>query len=165
LGLASQKQVASKGLKGADSGLGVARKAERPSMVLIACFSVNFMSYGIRFVYSMLLPEIMRELNLTNAQIGLIYTSYLTFYTVTSALAGFLVDVRGIRGTMLTFLPLLGVGTALMCTMSSDRSGALFLGLAGVGASVCWTPQPCGFKKPIRREEASLWGFFDRARL
>jgi len=129
------------------------RKVQRPFMILIACFSAAFMSYGIRYTYSMLLPEMMKELNLTNTQAGLVYTSYLTLYTVTSIFAGFLVDVKGIKSTTLAFLPLLGIGAALMCVMSSDWSGALFLGITGIGASVCWTPLTVWVQRayPMRR--------------
>ncbi|MDI9619383.1 MAG: MFS transporter [Candidatus Nezhaarchaeota archaeon] len=122
------------------AGSGEVKCVKRPLLILAACFSAAFMSYGIRYAYSMLLPEIMRELNLTNAQAGLIYTTCLALYTVSSVFVGFLVDVKGIKRTTLAFLPLLGIGAALMSVAFSDWSGALFLGISGIGASVCWTP-------------------------
>jgi MFS family permease len=119
---------------------GEVEKLRRPFIILIACFTAAFMSYGIRYAYGMLLPEMMKELNLTNAQAGLIYTSCLSLYTTASVFVGFLVDVKGIKRTTLAFLPLLGVGAALMSLTSSAWSSALFLGISGIGASVCWTP-------------------------
>ncbi|MCS7139627.1 MAG: MFS transporter [Candidatus Nezhaarchaeota archaeon] len=112
----------------------------RESMVLAASFSTAFMAYGVRYTFSMLLPEMMGELNLTNTQAGLMYTSFLTLYTVASVLVGFLVDVEGVKRTMLKFLPLFGLGTGLMSLTFSDWSGAIFFGIAGLGASACWTP-------------------------
>jgi MFS family permease len=119
---------------------GEVEKLRRPFIILIACFTAAFMSYGIRYAYGMLLPEMMKELNLTNAQAGLIYTSCLSLYTTASVFVGFLVDVKGIKRTTLAFLPLLGVGATLMSLTSSAWSSALFLGISGIGASVCWTP-------------------------
>ncbi len=122
-------------------------------MVLTTCFSIAFMAYGIRYAFGMLMPEMMKELGLTNTQAGLIYTSFLTLYTITSVLVGFLVDVKGVKRTLLAFLPLLGVGTSLMSIMSSQWMGILFFGLAGIGASVCWTPLVVWVQKayPSRR--------------
>lgn len=108
--------------------------------ILAASFSIVFMAYAIRYAFSMLLPEMMQDINLTNVQAGLIYTSFLTLYTLTSVFIGFLIDVKGIKRTVLAFLPLLGIGTSLMSLISSQITGLLFFGIAGVGASVCWTP-------------------------
>ncbi|RLF06914.1 MAG: hypothetical protein DRJ60_03820, partial [Thermoprotei archaeon] len=103
----------------------------RRFIILTACFSIAFMAYGVRYTFSMLLPEMMSELNLTNAQAGLIYTSFLTLYTLTSVFVGFLIDVKGIKKIVLTFLPLFGIGTGLMSITFSDWSGAIFFGIAG----------------------------------
>jgi MFS family permease len=101
----------------------------------------------------MLLPEMMRELNLTNAQASLIYTAYLTVYTITSLFVGFLIDSAGIKKTVLAFLPLLGIGTALMGLVSNQLWGIVFFSVAGVGASIGWVPLVVWVQKayPSRR--------------
>lgn len=126
--------------------------------ILIACFSTAFMAYGIRYTFSMLLPEMMSELSLTNAQAGLIYTSFLTLYTLTSVFVGFLIDVKGIKKVVLAFLPLLGIGTGLMSITFSDWSGAIFFGIAGIGASVCWTPLVVWVQKGYPSKRGSFLG-------
>ncbi|MHC1627459.1 MAG: MFS transporter, partial [Candidatus Nezhaarchaeales archaeon] len=131
---------------------------QRRFMILIACFSIAFMAYGVRYTFSMLLPEMMSELNLTNAQAGLIYTSFLTLYTLTSVFIGFLIDVKGIKKVVLAFLPLLGIGTGLMSITFSDWSGAIFFGIAGIGASVCWTPLVVWVQKAYPSRRGSFLG-------
>ena len=123
------------------------------SIVLAACFSITLMAYTIRFAFGMLLPEMMRELNLTNAQASLIYTAYLTVYTITSLFVGFLIDSAGIKKTVLAFLPLLGIGTALMGLVSNQLWGIVFFSVAGVGASIGWVPLVVWVQKayPSRR--------------
>jgi len=107
---------------------------------LAACFSGAFMAYGIRYTFGMVLPEMMRDLNLTNAQAALIYTTFLTTYTISSIFVGFLIDSIGIKRIVLAFLPLFGIGTSLMSLVSSQLWGILFFSVAGVGASVGWVP-------------------------
>ena len=107
---------------------------------MAACFSGAFMAYGIRYTFGMVLPEMMRDLNLTNAQAALIYTTFLTTYTISSIFVGFLIDSIGIKRIVLAFLPLFGIGTALMSLVSSQLWGILFFSVAGVGASVGWVP-------------------------
>ena len=119
-------------------------------------FVIAFIAYGVRYTFSMLLPEMMRDLNLTNVQAGLMYTGFLTLHALTSVLVGFLVDVRGVKKTVLMFLPFFGIGTGLMSLTFSDWSGALFFGIAGVGASVCWTPLVIW----VQRAYPSRRGFF-----
>ena len=109
-------------------------------IVLSACFSIAFMAYGIRYTFGMVLPEMMHDLNLTNAQAALIYTTFLTTYTILSVFIGFLIDSVGIKRTVLAFLPFFGIGTALMSLVFSQLSGILFFAVAGLGASVCWVP-------------------------
>lgn len=130
----------------------------RNLVVLITGFSIVFMAYGIRYTFSMLLPEMMTELCLNNAQAGLIYTSFLTLYTLTSVFVGFLVDVRGVKKTVLMFLPFFGAGTSFMALTFSEWSGVLFFGIAGVGASVCWTPIVVWIQKVYQAKRGSLLG-------
>jgi len=109
-------------------------------MVLAACFSTAFMAYGIRYSFGILLPEMMFDLGLTNAQAALIFSTFLATYTISSIFVGFLVDSLGIKRTMLTFLPILGIGTGLMSFVYTQLQGILFFAIAGVGASAGWIP-------------------------
>lgn len=130
----------------------------RNILVLVTGFSIAFMAYGVRYTFSMLLPEMMVELGLSNTQAGLIYTSFLTCYTITSVFVGLLVDVKGVKKTVLTFLPFFGIGTSLMSLTFSDWSGALFFGIAGVGASVCWAPIVVWVQKAYQARRGSSLG-------
>ncbi|MGC8696030.1 MAG: MFS transporter [Conexivisphaera sp.] len=112
----------------------------RESRVLFASLSVAFMVYCARLVYGMVMPYIMQDLGLNHAQAGLIYSSYAAAYMIASPLVGFLVDVHDLRRVVLVFLPLMAAGTALMAAADSLWTAVLFFGIAGLGASVGWTP-------------------------
>lgn len=108
--------------------------------VLSSSFAVVFAAYGIRYTFGMLYPEMMSGLNLSNSEMGFLYTSFVVTYSALSIFVGFLTDVKGPRKTLLFFLPFLGFGTVLIGLSQGLITGILFFGLAGVGASVSWTP-------------------------
>ncbi len=108
--------------------------------VLVASLSVAFMAYCDRLAYGMLMPYMMRDLGLSHAQAGLIYSVYAATYIIATLLVGFLVDVRDVRRIVISLLPAMSAGTALMAIASSPWTAAAFFGIAGLGASVGWTP-------------------------
>lgn len=110
------------------------------SKVLVTCFAIVFLAYGIRFTFGMLYPEMMEGLNLSDSEMGLVYTSYLSIYTFLSVFIGFLTDIKGPKRTILLFLPFLSFGTFLMGFANNLTSAILFFSIAGVGASISWTP-------------------------
>ncbi len=102
--------------------------------------SIAFMAYGIRYAYGIVAPEMATSLGINEAQVGLVYSSFLGVYTATSLLVGFLVDVKDLRRVVLLFLPLFALGTGLMGLVGNLPEAALAFGIAGAGASVGWTP-------------------------
>ncbi|KXA92650.1 hypothetical protein AKJ66_03775 [candidate division MSBL1 archaeon SCGC-AAA259E22] len=107
--------------------------------VLLVSFAVVFVAYGIRYAFGLLFPEMMGTLNLSNSEMGFLYTSFVLTYSFLSIFIGFLTDLKGPRKTLLLFLPFLGLGTALIGLSRGLYTGMLFFSLAGVGASVSWT--------------------------
>ncbi|MGC8969417.1 MAG: MFS transporter [Conexivisphaera sp.] len=108
--------------------------------VLAAAASIAFMAYGIRYAYGVMMPEMERALGMSAAQAGLVYSSFLGAYVAASVIVGFLIDVHDLRRIVLAFLPLFALGTGMMGLASSPLEAALYFGIAGVGASVGWTP-------------------------
>lgn len=108
--------------------------------VLFSAFYTNFVSYGIRFGYGILLPVMTKSLNLTEAQAGLIVSAYFISYTIFSLIAGALTDRMSAKKVITLFCIALGIGATLMGTVTEQWNACIFYALVGVGASACWTP-------------------------
>jgi len=113
---------------------------KRALVVLVACFCTIFTSYGIRYSYGVLLPEMLPSLAISKTEAGVIYASYFIAYTVFSPVLGLLADRCDVRVLLTLFSAMLGVGTFLMAYSSSPVQASLFFTLAGVGSAACWAP-------------------------
>ena len=60
--------------------------------VLIAGTFTVFVSYGIRYGYGILLPEMLKYLVISKTEAGIIYSFYLVSYTIFSPITGMLTD-------------------------------------------------------------------------
>jgi sugar phosphate permease len=109
-------------------------------VVLATCFFNLFINYSIRLGYGTALPEMIKALDITRTQGGMIYNSYLIVYIILSPFAGKLTDRIGARAVITLFCILLGTGTFLMGTVEQFWTACLFYALVGAGASAMWTP-------------------------
>lgn len=127
-------------------------------VILFSAFYTNFVSYGIRFSFGMLLPVMTSSLSLTAAQAGLIVGVYFICYTAFSPVAGALTDRIGARKVITLFCVVLGIGTTLMGTITGQSNAFLFYAMVGIGASACWTPVVALVQRwfPPRRKGAVL---------
>ena len=113
---------------------------KRSLAVIIASFCTVLIGFTIRTSYGVLLPEMLPSLAISKTEAGLIYGSFFTAYTVFSPVLGLLADRIDIRFILTLFLGILGIGTLLMGYLSSLMEAIFFFGLAGMGASACWSP-------------------------
>lgn len=113
---------------------------KRALAVLVACFCTIFTSYGIRYSYGVLLPEMLPSLAISKTEAGVIFASYFIAYTVFSPVLGLLADRYDVRVLLTLFSAMLGVGTFLMAYSSSLIESSLFFTLAGIGSAACWAP-------------------------
>lgn len=110
-------------------------------VVLGSCFITLFINYSIRIgAYSVLLPEMVKDLHLNMAQAGMIRAAYFLTYILFSPLMGWLMDRWGGRFVISSFCLFLGGGTILMGFSSNLLTGILFHAVAGIGAAAIWTP-------------------------
>lgn len=113
---------------------------KRSLAVIIASFFTVLIGFAIRANYGVLLPEMLPSLGISKTEAGLIYGSFFMAYTVFSPVLGLLADRIDIRFLLTLFLGILGIGTLLMGYSSSLMEAIFFFGLAGIGASACWSP-------------------------
>jgi len=109
-------------------------------IILATCFVNLFINYSVRLGYSVVLPEMIRDLGLNRTAGGSIYNAYLFSYIILTPLTGFLTDRLGARRVITTCAFILGAGVILMGTVESLLTACVFYAVVGIGASGMWTP-------------------------
>jgi sugar phosphate permease len=109
-------------------------------IILATCFINLFINYSVRLGYSVVLPEMIRDLGLNRTAGGSIYNAYLFSYIILTPLTGYLTDRFGGRQVISTCAFILGLGVILMGTAESFWAACVFYAVAGIGSSGMWTP-------------------------
>jgi MFS family permease len=100
-----------------------------------------FITYSIRTgAYSVLLPEMIKDLHMTKAEAGLIKSAFSLTYLLFAPLMGWLTDHIGGRKVISIFCLFLAGGTFLMSKAKDFHFSALFFSIVGVGAAAIWVP-------------------------
>lgn len=109
-------------------------------IILATCFVNLFINYSVRLGYSVVLPEMIRDLGFSRTAGGSIYNAYLFSYLALTPLTGYLTDRIGARRIITTCALILGAGVVLMGTVGSLWTACLFYAIVGLGATGMWTP-------------------------
>ncbi len=110
-------------------------------IILTVGFITLLVAYGIRIgAYSVLLPEMIRDLHLTKAEAGMIKSAFGISYLIFSPLMGLLTDLIGARKVISFFCLFLGGGSFLMGYAESFIASSIFFFIVGLGASATWVP-------------------------
>jgi sugar phosphate permease len=109
-------------------------------IILATCFVNLFINYSVRLGYSVVLPEMIRDLGLNRTAGGSIFNAYLFSYILLTPLTGFLTDRLGARRIIATCAFILGLGVILMGTAESLWTACVFYAVAGIGSTGMWTP-------------------------
>jgi sugar phosphate permease len=110
-------------------------------VVLGSSFVTLFIAYSIRIgAYSVLLPEMIKEFQMTKAQAGMIKSAFSLTYLLFAPLMGWLTDRIGGRKVISFFCLFLGGGTFLMGKAETFPGSAIFYSIVGLGAAATWVP-------------------------
>ncbi|MEW6377634.1 MAG: MFS transporter, partial [Thermodesulfobacteriota bacterium] len=110
-------------------------------MVLGSCFITLFITYSIRIgAYSVLIPEMIKDLQITKAQAGMIKSAFSITYLLFAPLMGWLTDRVGGRKVISFSCLFLGGGAFLMGKAENLTTAIIFFSLVGVGAAAMWVP-------------------------
>jgi sugar phosphate permease len=109
-------------------------------VVLGICFFDLFVNYSVRLGFGLVLPEMIRTLQLSRSDGGSIYNAYLFTYISISPLTGYLTDRWGARWVISFSLGLVGSGALLLGAAHEIWALSLFFGLAGLGSTGIWVP-------------------------
>ena len=110
-------------------------------VVLGSSFMTLFITYSIRIgAYSVLLPEMIRDFQITKAEGGMIKSAFSLTYLLLAPLMGWLTDRIGGRKVISLFGLFLGGGTFLMGSAKNLPMAIFYYCLVGVGAAATWVP-------------------------
>ncbi len=109
-------------------------------IILGVCFLNLFINYSIRLGYGVVLPEMIRSLNLGRTDAGSIYNAYFLTYIGITPITGFLTDRLGSRRVITVCTLILGVGVLSMGRVQSLWAACVSYAVVGIGASGMWTP-------------------------
>ncbi|OIN93227.1 MAG: hypothetical protein AUJ20_04950 [Comamonadaceae bacterium CG1_02_60_18] len=96
-----------------------------------------FLSYALRSVNAVIAPELMRDLNMTAAGLGLLTSSYFLAFGLFQLPLGLLLDRFGPRRVEAALLLVAAAGCALFGVGESTTTLALARALIGLGVSAC----------------------------
>lgn len=96
-----------------------------------------FLSYGLRSVNAVIAPELMHELNITAAGLGLLTSAYFLAFGLFQLPLGLLLDRFGPRRVEAALLLVAAAGCALFGVGSSLATLAFARALIGLGVSSC----------------------------
>jgi MFS family permease len=96
-----------------------------------------FLSYGLRSVNAVIAPELMREMNVSAAGLGLLTSAYLLAFGLFQLPLGLLLDRFGPRRVEAALLLVAAAGCALFGLGQSLESLAVARALIGLGVSAC----------------------------
>jgi sugar phosphate permease len=99
-------------------------------VVLAVCFVDLFVNYSIRLGFGVVLPEMIRSLDLNRTQGGAIFNFYLAAYVCLTPFMGNLTDRFGARRVITLLGIILGAGTLLMGTVEHFWTACIFFALA-----------------------------------
>ncbi len=109
-------------------------------IILATCFVNLFINYSVRLGYGVVLPEMIKDLNLSRTAGGTIFNTYLFSYIILTPITGNLTDRFGARYVITTCTFILGAGVFLMGTAESLWTACLFYTIVGLGSTGMWTP-------------------------
>ncbi len=110
-------------------------------IVLGSGFITLFVAYSIRIgAYSVLLPEMIKDLHLTKTEAGMIKSAFAITYLIFAPLMGWLTDLIGGRKVISFFCLFLGGGSLLMSKAEGFITSAIFYSIVGFGAAATWVP-------------------------
>lgn len=109
-------------------------------IILIVCFFNLFINYSVRLGYGVVLPEMIKDLDLSRTGGGSIYNAYLVTYITLTPFTGYLTDRFGARRVISMCALILGLGVLLMGTVQSLGAACLAYAVVGIGATGMWTP-------------------------
>jgi len=112
----------------------------RAWFILATCFVNVFINFSVRLGFSVILPEMIKDLGLSRTAGASIYNSQIFMYLTMAPLTGYLADRFGARRVITICTFILSAGIFLMGRVESFGAACLSYAIVGIGATGIWTP-------------------------
>ena len=134
------------------------------AMRVFSCFAAGYLlSYAFRSINAVIAPALLADVNLSNADLGLLSSAYFVTFASLQLPLGIWLDRYGSRRTEAVLLLFAALGAAVFA-MSSSLAG-LWVGraLIGVGVSACLMSPLTAFRRwytPPQQAQLAGWMLF-----
>lgn len=133
------------------------RSAMRVVLVFAAAY---FLSYAMRAINAVIAPALTADLNLTNADLGLLSSAYFVGFGCMQLPIGVWLDRHGARRTEAALLLFGGLGAAIFATSTTLAGVWIGRALIGVGVSACLMAALKAYRvwfPPERQSQLGSW--------
>lgn len=128
------------------------------------CFASGyFLSYAFRSINAVIAPVLLTDLNLSNANLGLLSSVYFVTFAALQLPMGIWLDKYGARRTEAALLVFAAVGAAIFAASTSLTGLWMGRALIGIGVSSCLMAALTAFRQwyaPERQAQLASWMLF-----
>lgn len=128
--------------------------------VVLVFASAYFLSYAMRAINAVIAPALTADLNLTNADLGLLSSAYFVGFGCMQLPIGVWLDRHGARRTESALLLFGGLGAAIFATSTTLAGVWIGRALIGVGVSACLMAALKAYRvwfPPERQSQLGSW--------
>lgn len=129
--------------------------------LVFACFAAAYvLSYALRTINAVIAPELIADLRLSNADLGLLSSAYFLAFAAMQLPVGQWLDRRGVRRVETVLLLVAAAGALVFALAGSAATLWLGRALIGAGVSACLMASYTAYRRwfpTARQSQLSVW--------
>ncbi|MBO4119214.1 MFS transporter [Cupriavidus gilardii] len=129
--------------------------------LVFVCFAAAYvLSYGLRTINAVIAPELIADMRLSNADLGLLSSAYFLAFAAMQLPVGQWLDRRGVRRVETVLLLIAALGALVFALAGSAASLWLGRALIGAGVSACLMASYTAYRRwfpTARQSQLSVW--------
>lgn len=129
--------------------------------LVFACFAAAYvLSYALRTINAVIAPELIADMRLSNADLGLLSSAYFLAFAAMQLPVGQWLDRRGVRRVETVLLLIAALGALVFALAGSAATLWLGRALIGAGVSACLMASYTAYRRwfpTARQSQLSVW--------
>ena len=129
--------------------------------LVFACFAAAYvLSYALRTINAVIAPELVADMRLSNADLGLLSSAYFLAFAAMQLPVGQWLDRRGVRRVETVLLLIAALGALVFALAGSAATLWLGRALIGAGVSACLMASYTAYRRwfpTARQSQLSVW--------
>ncbi|UZN50000.1 MFS transporter [Cupriavidus cauae] len=129
--------------------------------LVFACFAAAYvLSYALRTINAVIAPELIADMRLSNADLGLLSSAYFLAFAAMQLPVGQWLDRRGVRRVETVLLLIAAAGALVFALAGSAATLWLGRALIGAGVSACLMASYTAYRRwfpTARQSQLSVW--------